>query len=190
MTVPRERGADHRPAGDVPLTGTLDAALTGVWDRIGAMREVALATCGPDGPQARTVVLRRADRAAAAVEMASDSETAKVRALRADPRASVMRWDPVEALQIRLSLTVRIVVGDARRWDAMPEAGRWNYGAVPAPGMPVPAPDAWERPSERSRFAVLIGAVRRIDAVLLAEDGHRRAAWDAADGFAGAWLSP
>ena len=174
----------------VPLTGSLEGALDGLWDRIGAMREVALATSGPDGPEARTVVLRRADRAAGEVEMASDTDTAKVRALRADPRAAVMHWNAEEALQIRLSLEVRIVVGDPGRWEAMPEAARWNYGAVPPPGTPVPAPDAWERPGERSRFAALIGAVRRIDAVLLAEDGHRRAAWDAADGFAGAWLSP
>ena len=174
----------------VPLQGDLAGALDGIWERLGAMREVALATSGPDGPEARTVVLRRADRVAGEVEMVSDSETAKVRALRADPRAAVMHWDAEEALQVRLSLRVRILVGDEDRWDAMPPAGRWNYGAVPPPGTPVPAPDAWERPRERARFAVLIGAVRRIDAVLLAADGHRRAAWDAADAFAGAWLSP
>lgn len=174
----------------VPLTGGLAEALDGIWERLCAAREIALATCGADGPEARTVALRRADRTAGEVELGSDSETAKVRALRADPRAALLWWDRSEALQIRLSLDVRIVVGDAARWDAMPAAARWNYGAVPPPGTPVAAPDAWARPSERARFAALIGTVRRIDAVLLAEDGHRRAGWDAADGFAGAWLSP
>lgn len=177
-------------AGAVPLTGTLDEALAGIWDRLGAIREVVLATCGADGPEARTVALRGADRAAGEVEMASDTETAKVRALRADPRAALMHWNPADALQLRLSLRVRIVVGDPERWAAIPDAGRWNYGAEPPPGTPVASPDAWERPRSRARFAALIGEVRRIDAVLLAEDGHRRAGWDAADGFAGAWLSP
>ncbi len=171
-----------------PLSGTLEAALDGIWDRLARAREVALATCGADGPEARTVVLRRADRAAGRVEMASDARAAKVAALRADPRAAVLLWDPGEALQIRLSLHVRIVVGDAGRWAAMPEAARWNYGAVPPPGTPVPGPDDWERPSAREGFAALIGEVRGIDAVLLAEAGHRRAAWGA--GGAGRWLSP
>ncbi len=172
----------------VPLTGSLEAALDGIWARLAAAREVALATCGADGPEARTVVLRRVDRTAGIVEMASDSRTAKVRALRAEPRAAVLLWDPGEALQIRLSLHVRLVVGDEARWAAMPDAARWNYGAVPPPGAPVPGPDAWERPSDRARFAALLGEVRGIDAVLLAEAGHRRAAWDA-DG-AGRWVSP
>ena len=175
------------------LAGTLVAA----WDRMaeGAARggdhgAVSLATLGANGPEVRTVVLRRADREAAEVEVNSDSRAVKVLALKEEPRAAVMLWDAEMRLQIRARLRCRVLVGDADRWAALSDAARWNYGAEPPPGTPVEAPDAWERPKARKGFAAIVGAVEEIDTVLLDPAGHRRALFRAADGFAGRWLSP
>ena len=175
------------------LAGTLDAA----WARLaagaaegGARGAVSLATIGSDGPEVRTVVLRRADRAAGEIEVHSDAHTAKVRALETDRRAALVVWDPEIRLQVRARLRMRVRVGDAARWDALGEDARWNYGAVPPPGTPVEAPDAWHRPRRREGFAALVGTVEALDTVLLDPAGHRRALFRAADGFAGGWLSP
>ena len=175
------------------LAGTLDAA----WDRMaeGAARggdhgAVSLATLGAEGPEVRTVVLRRADRDAAEVEVNTDSRSAKVAALAADPRAALMLWDAGMRLQVRARLRCRVLVGEAARWNALSDDARWNYGAEPSPGTAIEAPDAWRRPKAREGFAAIVGQVEEIDTVLLDPAGHRRALFRAADGFAGRWLSP
>ena len=175
------------------LAGTLDAA----WRRMaegpargGDAGAVSFATLGADGPEVRTVVLRRADRDAAEVEVNSDARAAKVLALKADPRAAVMLWDAEMRLQIRARLLCRVLFADAERWAALSDSARWNYGAEPPPGTAIEAPDAWTRPKTREGFAAIVGAVEEIDTVLLDPAGHRRALFRAADGFAGRWLSP
>ena len=181
----------HAWAND--LAGTLDAA----WRRMaegaasgGDHGAVSLATAGPEGPEVRTVVLRRADRMAAEVEVHSDSRAAKVAALRVDPRAALMLWDAGMRLQVRVRLRCRVLVGDAARWNALSDGARWNYGAEPPPGTAIAAPDAWRRSKAREGFAAIVGEILEIDTVLLDPDGHRRALFRAADGFAGRWLSP
>lgn len=165
----------------------LDALLAHVWRRLseGArdagdpFRRVALATCGADGPEARMVALRRVDRGAGEVEIHSDLRTAKVRALRADPRAAILAWDPVAELQVRLRVEVAVVAGDAARWAQVPPEARTNYGTDPAPGLPIHDPRDLGRTPALDRFAVLLCRVRSIDVVSLAHAPHRRAAFDA-----------
>ena len=140
-------------------------------------RLVALATAGPGGPAARTVALRAADRAAGTVEIHTDARTPKVAALHADPRAEVLLWDDGTQEQLRLSVTIAVIEADPERWADVPEPARTNYGTTPAPGTPVAAPDGYRRDADRSRFAALVGRVVAIDAVCLAADPHRRAAW-------------
>ena len=180
-----------------PWADDLDGTLGAAWDRLadgapggGARGTVSLATLGADGPEVRTVVLRRADRAAAEIEVHSDARAAKVRALGSDPRAALVLWDAEMRLQVRVRLRCRVLMGDGPRWAALSDAARWNYGAEPPPGTPIEAPDAWRRPKAREGFAAIVGAVEEIDTVLLDPEGHRRALFRAADGFAGRWLSP
>ena len=181
----------HRWADD--LGGTLDAAWARMIDgaaKGGDRGTVSLATLGRDGPEVRTVVLRRADRGLAEVEIHSDAHAAKVRALEVDPRAAFVLWDAGMRFQIRVRMTVGVIVGDERRWSILSDEARWNYGAEPPPGTPIAAPGAWERPKRRDGFAALIGTVESLDTVLLDPAGHRRALFEAADEFAGRWLSP
>ncbi|MCK0169055.1 pyridoxamine 5'-phosphate oxidase family protein [Jannaschia sp. S6380] len=166
-----------------------------VWDRLDRGARVAddpfrfttIATGGPDGPEARIVGLRRADRDTGEVEVHSDLRTAKVRALRHDRRAALLFWDAAAQLQLRLSVEMRIVAADPGRWSEVPKASRGNYGTDPAPGTPISAPDALGRTPDIGHFAALIGRVRQIDAVSLTHDPHRRAVFG--DGTA-TWVAP
>ena len=67
----------------------------GVADRRSPARHPTIATVSPDGqPQARTVVLRAASRAAQTVEFYSDTRAAKLAALGKTPLAVVHVWHP------------------------------------------------------------------------------------------------
>ena len=173
----------------------LDALLAHVWARLAAgarsgddpFRTVALATCGAEGAEARMVALRRADAATGEVEVHSDARAAKVGALAADPRATILAWDPATGLQLRLRVAMTVAVADGGRWARVPAEARGNYGTDPAPGTPIPAPGAFARTPRPERFAALLGRVRALDAVSLAHAPHRRAAFDAAGGR---WLAP
>lgn len=108
-------------------------------------RFVALATSGALGPEVRTVGLRRVDAVAREVEVHSDVRTAKVAAVRLDPRAQLMLWDSVTQVQLRLSVRMVLISADEARWSRVPSAARLNYGTDPAPGLPLESPEALTR---------------------------------------------
>lgn len=164
----------------------------GVHDRHAPARHPTLATIGPDGrPQARTVVLRAADRASACLDVHTDIHSAKVSELRTDPRAMLHVWDPGPHLQIRIEAEVAILSGAevADTWDRVPEPSRLAYGSTPAPGTPIEDALGYEKSPERAAFAVLRLSVQAIDALHLGAD-HRRARFDRGDDWAGQWLAP
>lgn len=164
----------------------------GVADRRSPARYPTFATVSPDGlPEARTVTLRRASQSEALVEVHTDLVTPKVTALRASPNAALHVWLPRANLQIRLTTTVEILTGDAVEgaWAQVPPASRVSYGTVPDPGAPIDHVHAYDKPVDRSRFAVLRCAIDHIDLVELGET-HRRAAYVASDGWAGTWCAP
>lgn len=175
----------------------LDALAAHLWARLarGAsdkddpFRFTALATTGADGAEARMVGLRRADRAARAVEVHSDLRTAKVAALRRDPRGALLFWDAATQEQLRLSVRFDVLEGPEDRWARVPGAARLNYGTDPAPGAAIDRPEALARTPEIARFAALPGTVLRMDAVSLAHDPHRRALFEGR-GPSGRWVAP
>ncbi len=178
----------------------LSDLLSAAWDRIdagvrspaNAARLLTLSTIGPDGgPEARTVVLRRADRAAGLVEVHTDLYSAKVADLRADNRAALTVWDAEVALQLRLTATVEVRTGAevSDIWTRVPEASRKGYGAEPAPGTPITGPEEYEKTSDPAAFAVLTCRLTRMDVVHLGPT-HRRALFRAEDGWHGQWLAP
>ena len=179
---------------------TLEGVLDRVWESLALGVEDAdhparlpvFATVSPGGwPEARTVALRRADRGPAVVEVQTDIDSLKVESLRASPRAALHWWLAEDALQIRLRTGVAILTGEAVRaeWEAVPPASRYSYGETPPPGRPLQGALAYEKAPDFASFAVLRCSVLSIDAVHLGES-HRRARFDAADGFAGQWLAP
>jgi len=180
--------------------GDLAAFLDEAWQHLGRgvadsrspARTPTFATVSPDGmPQARTVVLRAAAQSQALLEVHTDTETAKIADLHHSPFAAFHIWLPKPKLQIRATTAVKILTGDAveEQWTQVPATARVSYGTRPAPGRPIDHVYAYEKPAERSRFAVLRCKVQQIDLVHLGER-HRRAVYVAADGFAGTWVAP
>lgn len=180
---PPEAWRDHA-ALEAHLWARLARAVA---DAADPWRFAVLATLGAEGPQARTVGLRGADRAPGTVEVHADARTPKVAELAADPRAQLLLWDAAAQEQLRLSLAVEVVRAPADRWARVPPASRGNYGTTPAPGTPIPAAEAYARDPAPARLAALVGRVTRMDAVWLAGEPHRRAI---RDGGGWRWVAP
>ena len=179
---------------------TTDGIWKKVWSALGqgvsdASRPARLptfATVSPDGwPQARTVVLRSADRKAGRVAVYTDLFSDKIRSLRAQPRAALHIWDPKEDLQIRLQAEVTIISGPDTRllWDQTPDHAQQSYGVIPPPGTPIENALAYGKTPDPDSFAVLDCTITAIDAVHLGAD-HRRACFSRVGHWQGQWLSP
>ncbi|NNU82076.1 pyridoxamine 5'-phosphate oxidase [Halovulum dunhuangense] len=161
-------------------------------DRRAPARHPTLATVSADGvPQARTVVLRGADRAAARLRIHTDLRSAKMRDLRARPLAALHVWDSAAHLQIRLTASVSILTGDAVAdlWARIPEAARLSYGGTPAPGQALADALAYEKTPDPAAFAVLQLDLQAMD-ILHLGPRHRRATYTRTAGWAGQWCAP
>ena len=170
------------------------------WDQLGRgvadakhpARTPTLATISANGfPAQRTVVLRAADRAAADVEIHTDTLTPKVEELRVNNRAALHVWIRKSMLQLRLEVCFDILTGldVEERWNAVPPASRISYGTHPVPGQPIAGPFDYEKPDEQARFAVLKGHVQRIEVLYLGAK-HQRALFKRNDDWCGQWISP
>lgn len=164
----------------------------GVADSRSPARYPTFVTVSPDGvPEARTVALRGASRSAGTLDVHTDIATSKVAALRQSPTAAFHVWLPRADLQIRLTVSVEILTGTDvdPQWDRIPAASRVSYGTLPEPGTPIAAVYAYEKPSDRDRFAVLKCSLMAMDLVHLGTR-HRRAIFVRDDDWAGIWLAP
>lgn len=164
----------------------------GVHDRHAPARHPTLATVTSDGwPQARTVVLRAADKPAGTLDIHTDLYSAKVQELRAAPFAALHVWDASAHLQVRLQARVTLLTGPdvAAIWAGVPEASRLSYGSNPAPGQPISQALDYTKKPDPARFAVVRLSVQTIDALHLGPN-HRRARFDRFDDWAGEWLAP
>lgn len=155
-------------------------------------RVVVLATINPNGePEARSVVLRRADPAQSRLEFHTDVDSQKVTSLRHMPKAQIHVWDPTHHVQLRLDVQVALRQDDyaSEQWNKVPGPSQIAYGKTPPTGQVVRGPFAYETTSSQENFVVADCLVRTIDYLCL--DGpHLRAVFQASDGWKGAWLSP
>lgn len=156
-------------------------------------------------PQARVMVLRKADPATATLRFHTDARSPKVAQL--DGRAvAVLAYHGQEQVQLRIAGSARTLI------EGEPVDGIWNqstlfarrcYLAENAPGTPLPGPSsglpAWiegQQPTAeqigpaRTNFATLWISVTSIDWLHLANSGHRRAVFRAEDGWVGTWVAP
>lgn len=169
------------------MAPTPDAALTSVWDALDAATTrrtpftlASLATVSADGaPRSRSVILRSWDPGRAALGLATDARSAKVREIGADPRVALVVWDDDAQVQVRLEGRAAVVDDPAelrRRWVALGRRSRRGYATVPAPGTAVDGTvdqdddeAAWS-----ARFAWVEVVVDRVDRLDLAADPHDR----------------
>lgn len=193
----RTRGPVTAPDGDDSLAALHDDIWQrlgrGVADRRAPARHPVLASAGRGGgAEARVVVLRGAARSRAELEIHTDTLSAKVAELTADPRASLVIWDPRARLQMRLRAQVAIATGPAvaDRWARVPGGSRRAYGGLPAPATPIDSPTQHDPAPSEARFAVLTCALHEIDALHLGDTRHRRALFRRADGWTGQWIAP
>ena len=176
------------------LPGVLDRAwalmIRGTRDEKHAARTPTLATMSDDGPQQRTLIMRKVDRETASITLYTDAATPKVQELKTDPRASLHIWDGKSQIQLRLSVAVTMAPGDPALWAQMPYGAREVYGVDPAPGTPIEAPEGFTREPDETKFLRLSLDVQKLELVALGLPIHRRAVFHRADGWAGQWLAP
>lgn len=161
-------------------------------DRQHAWRTPVLATVGPDGPDARTVVLREVDAGANGVVVYSDARAPKVAQLGSQPQAVLVMWSPRLSWQLRLRTTVQLHtdgLAATSRWARLQTTGAASDYLTPqAPGALLDTSSPSNAAAQqRGHFAVLLAQVHAIDWLELHPQGHRRAAFD---GQGARWLVP
>ena len=162
------------------------------------LRWPVVATMTPSGPSARLMVLRGVDAAARTLRFYTDRRAAKVAELAADPRVAVTGYDPAARLQLRLRGCGRILGGSAVAdcWRGIGDSGRRAYATIAAPGTRLDGPGsglpAEIVPAEaEANFAILEVTADRLEWLLLAPSGHRRARYEFANGsWTGSWRVP
>lgn len=161
-----------------------------VVDRHHEWRTPVLASVDADGaPQARTVVLRRADASARVLEVFTDRRAPKVAQLRVAPQAVMVFWSTRLHWQLRVQARAQVEVdGPAvdQAWGRLSRgASAADYLAPRAPGTPLGVDPGEAR--EGHHLAVLRFEVVSLDWLALRREGHRRARIDAAGAV---WVEP
>ncbi len=188
------------------LAGAWQLLVRGGADRKSPLHTPVVASVDGDGrPQARVMVLRKADPVAATLRFHTDARSPKVAQIDGKP-LTILGYHPGEQVQLRICGTGRVAMDGETVdgiWAASTLFARRCYLAENAPGSPLPGPGsglpAWiegQQPTAeqigpaRPNFATVWLAVDSIDWLHLANSGHRRALFRQADGWAGQWLAP
>lgn len=161
----------------------------------------AVATVASDGaPHLRTVVLRKADRAAGHLQFHTDRRSPKVAEIAAEPRVALHFYDRQAKVQLRVRGRAAVHAQDdvARAaWDWTKPFSRVCYRIDPGPGTPLDAPDGYAEPAPKDPdvgfeiFRVVRVAIAEIEWLYLAGQGRRRALFRLDGvGYRGTWLVP
>ena len=200
---------DPNPELDCPALDTLFAdalarLVQAVRDRNAAMRAPVVVTGDGD---ARIMVLRAADADLSALRFHTDLRSPKVATIAADPRLTMLAYDPVARVQLRIGGTAQVEtlgpVADAawaaasplsRRCylaEAGPGAERETAGSALPPALRDHRPSLAQSEAGRDRFAVIVMRAERLDWLQLARDGGTRAEFvRKGTGWQGAWIAP
>lgn len=181
----------------------------GVSNRHSAAHHPIVANVDTKGaPQQRVLILRDCDWAHRQLRFHTDSRSEKISQYSERAATSVLIYDELAKVQIRLSGSVRLGDGDVSdaAWDRSTPFARRCYMAVGAPGSVVDQPTsglpdwiAGKQPVEeqltpvRGNFATLIVTVDSVEWLYLANAGHRRAKWqwnETTQKWSGNWLIP
>jgi pyridoxamine 5'-phosphate oxidase len=164
-----------------------------------ARRIVAtLATVDPRGrPHARTVIVRWFDERRDTIWMTTDSRSAKIVQLRANPEVEMVFWALHERQQFRLCGPIQIVTDGPTRqdpWEALTDTARAMFfwpppGEARRPEDVFPSAVRAEVPPPET-FVLLGLQPREVEALELNESPHRRRRWREAGGWNVELLNP
>lgn len=159
-------------------------------DREHPWRLPVLATTDGTGADARTVVLRAAERASGELTLYTDARAPKVAQMASHPLGTLVFWS--KAIEWQLRVRVRLSAAT----DGLAVSSAWarlrhtasarDYLSPSAPGSPLEGTPTGH--AERAHFALVTAQVSAIDWLELHADGHRRARFAA--GAAPRWLQP
>ena len=200
-----ERAEEPFPDHHNDLAATLRFAWQmigrGVQDRRSAFHTPVLSSNSPDGPQARVLVLRAADAPGRTLIFHTDTRSAKLPELAADPRVALTFYDAARKAQVRINGTATAHANNAlsqQRWAASrPSSLRCYLGAQPSAASSLPTsglpahvegrePELAELAIAEPHFAVLTVDVLQLEWLHLHTRGQRRArfTWAAETGQA------
>lgn len=180
----------------------------GVRDRHSALHVATLASSGRDGfPAARSVVLRAVDAGRRTLRFHTDPRSAKWAELQADPRVTILFYEPRARLQFRFRAIATLHHDDESTrevWAGIAAGSRRVYlglppgtpSATPVSGLPTELegrhPTAEESAPGVANFAMIRARLLDLDWLHLAAGGHRRArfAWPQDAPPAATWLVP
>lgn len=209
MTLPNIN-PDYYDDLDLSFEQAWDVIRTGVKDRNSAAHAPVVGTVDEYGaPQLRVMILRDASRDTRMMRFNTDVRSHKITQIGVNGATSILIYDVVAKVQLRLSGTAQVVndghVADTA-WSQSTPFARRCYMAEASPGSEVLAPSSglpeWiqgRQPSEdqlldaRPNFATLLFQANKLEWLYLANAGHRRArwTWDDAQGlWDGRWLIP
>ncbi len=154
----------------------------------------SLSTQSGEGPEARTVVLRMADKEKHFLVCHSDSRAGKVAQIRRQPAVHWLFWDAANSVQLRASGLASLHHGNEQAreaWAQLPALTKGNMSAALPPGTPVGEPEtgisAYTRHPEITEaeneawfrhFVVIETQVLTMDWLWISRNGHRRARID------------
>jgi len=150
-------------------------------DRHHEWRTPVLATVGKDGfPNARTVVLRRADRKLDSLQFYTDSRSSKVSELFHAPTAMLVFWSKRLNWQLRARVDMCVQSAGPQIdavWERVSQsAAAGDYLSTDGPGEPLPVERAApSNTKSQHHLATLSAQVQQIDWLELRRGGHRRA---------------
>lgn len=171
-----------------------------------AFRTMTLATCTPNGADARTVILRQVDANRKYVWFHTDARSAKVIELESQPSAALLFWNAERQVQLRMLIETRLHTDDYvadEQWSRLWVGSRKMYlsehtpaSVLPAPYPGFPAslgdglPSAGESEAGRPNFAVIECRVLSMEYLHLSRSGHTRARfqYEPIENFV--WLAP
>jgi hypothetical protein len=160
----------------------IDQLQKGVFQKNHPFREMVLTTAWQHEPDARLVICRKVERAPFNLEAYSDQRTAKVKAIRDNPRATLLFWHPKGKFQLKIKAAVSMHCCDEvalAAWKGVTAEGRASYNSVVAPGTGYPGV-AWQKAAlndelKSEEFVVVRCKVQYMEALQLSRAGHIRA---------------
>lgn len=149
-----------------------------------------LATSPPEGPEARVVVLRAAERDSRTLRFHTDARSPKHSQLLDFPKVAWTFYDPDPGVQLRVSGTARPLSALATEalWNTLPRRCLKSYATIHPPGSPQETgsadlgpgwesvePGAIDAAATLPHFSAFEVAIEKMDFLFLRAAGHQRA---------------